>query len=395
MNGAAPPTAAQQVFISYRREESAAYAGRIYDAMVARFGEENVFMDVEMPPGVDFVERIDEVLSGCAALIVVIGPSWHEVAGADGRPRLRDPGDFVLREVAAALRRADVKVIPALVGGAAMPQTAQLPEELHALTRRNALELSHGRWRYDIGRLNEVVDGLIPAHRPTPPAPAPTPVPPHVSSAAPTAWPAVARLLLEGVLVATVAGFAGRYLGELTRELNATTAGEIAEIALQRAAAWSVAGLALGLWFGWRLGRRDFSYLALLGVLAGLLAGIVGGLIYALPHKLPDPNVKSGLQPGWGVLSLAATGAAIGGLLGAIDAPRRLLAGLAGGVGGGVLIRLFLDRYGWAGDEVPQIAFTFATQAAAIAAGALIALLAIELALSSRSSPAATEPEAR
>ena len=71
----------QRVFISYRREDSAAYAGRIYDAMVARFGESNVFMDVEMAPGVDFVEQINDVVSSCAALIVVIGPRWAEMDG--------------------------------------------------------------------------------------------------------------------------------------------------------------------------------------------------------------------------------------------------------------------------------------------------------------------------
>ena len=42
---------APKVFISYRREETAAYAGRLYDAMVARFGERNVFMDVDLAPG--------------------------------------------------------------------------------------------------------------------------------------------------------------------------------------------------------------------------------------------------------------------------------------------------------------------------------------------------------
>jgi hypothetical protein len=40
-----------KVFITYRREETAAHAGRLYDAMVARFGEANVFMDVDMRPG--------------------------------------------------------------------------------------------------------------------------------------------------------------------------------------------------------------------------------------------------------------------------------------------------------------------------------------------------------
>ena len=37
-----------KVFITYRREETGPHAGRLYDAMVARFGEDNVFMDVDM-----------------------------------------------------------------------------------------------------------------------------------------------------------------------------------------------------------------------------------------------------------------------------------------------------------------------------------------------------------
>ena len=40
-----------KVFITYRREETSPHAGRLYDAMVARYGEDNVFMDVDMAPG--------------------------------------------------------------------------------------------------------------------------------------------------------------------------------------------------------------------------------------------------------------------------------------------------------------------------------------------------------
>ena len=36
-----------RVFVSYRRDDAAAYAGRLYDALSARFGADNVFMDVD------------------------------------------------------------------------------------------------------------------------------------------------------------------------------------------------------------------------------------------------------------------------------------------------------------------------------------------------------------
>jgi TIR domain len=154
-------TPAQRVFISYRRQDSAAYAGRIYDAMVARFGERNVFMDLDLAPGVDFVERITEAVSACQVLIEVIGPTWATVKDDEGQIRIADPEDFVRLELEIALRRPEVTVIPALVSGAQMPDQRDLPPELGAIARRNALELSDRRWRYDVGQLISTLEELL------------------------------------------------------------------------------------------------------------------------------------------------------------------------------------------------------------------------------------------
>ena len=169
--GASEPgsAAAAKVFITYRREETAAHAGRLYDAMVARFGEPNVFMDVDMAPGVDFVERITEAVAACHVLIVVMGPKWATVEDEQGTARLADPEDFVRLEVETALRRPDVTPIPVLVAGARMPNREDLPPELRAITRRNALELGDQRWRYDVERLISTLDELL-AESPSVPA---------------------------------------------------------------------------------------------------------------------------------------------------------------------------------------------------------------------------------
>ncbi len=159
-----------KVFITYRREETAAHAGRLYDAMAARFGEGNVFMDVDMAPGVDFVERITEAVAACHVLIVVMGPRWATVQDEQGRARLADPEDFVRLEVETALRRPDVTPIPVLVAGARMPNREDLPPEVRAITRRNALELGDQRWRYDVGRLISTLDELL-AESPVAPSP--------------------------------------------------------------------------------------------------------------------------------------------------------------------------------------------------------------------------------
>ena len=148
---------APKVFISYRREETAAYAGRLYDAMVPQFGDRNVFMDVDLEPGIDFVQRITAAVSACHVLIVVMGPRWATLEDEDG-VRIAEPGDFVRLEVGTALRRSDVTVIPVLVSGARMPDPDDLPPDIAPITRRNALELSDTRWRYDVGRLTKTLD---------------------------------------------------------------------------------------------------------------------------------------------------------------------------------------------------------------------------------------------
>jgi TIR domain len=153
-----PP--ARRVFISYRRQDSAAYAGRVYDAMVDRFGERKVFMDLDLAPGVDFVERITEAVSACQVLIEVIGPTWAGVKNDEGEVRIAAPEDFVRLELEIALKRPDVTVIPVLVAGAQMPDRRDLPPELEAIARRNALELSDRRWRYDVGQLLSALESL-------------------------------------------------------------------------------------------------------------------------------------------------------------------------------------------------------------------------------------------
>ena len=130
-----------RIFISYRREDSAGYAGRIYDRLVTEFGFEQVFFDIDtIPPGDDFVEVLSEKVESCDVLLAVIGRSWLSVADPAGRARIQNPEDFVAIEIGAALKR-KVRVIPVLVGGGRMPISSELPEGLAPLARRQAHEL--------------------------------------------------------------------------------------------------------------------------------------------------------------------------------------------------------------------------------------------------------------
>jgi hypothetical protein len=138
------------IFISYRRDDSEGEAGRLFDDLVAQFGEGSVFMDVAgIEAGRDFRKAIDESVATCGALLAIIGKGWIDVKNEAGQRRLDDPNDFVRLETASALKR-DIPVIPVLVRGATMPRADQLPEGLRELAYRNAVELTHARWNSDL-----------------------------------------------------------------------------------------------------------------------------------------------------------------------------------------------------------------------------------------------------
>lgn len=141
-----------RLFLSYRRDDSAGFAGRLADALEVAFGAGSVFRDVDdIRPGEDFVQAIESHLGEVGAVLVVIGPRWL-AAGAAGRRRLDDPGDFVRQEIQAALASGK-PIIPLLVGGATMPAVADLPEAIAGLARRQAVVLSDSGWRGDVERL--------------------------------------------------------------------------------------------------------------------------------------------------------------------------------------------------------------------------------------------------
>src|SRR5262249_42731377 len=120
------PTRSANIFINYRREDSAGHAGRLFDRLSSHFAGRG-FMDIEtIERGVDFVEVIEKAVGSCEVLIVMIGREWVRLKDASGRRRLDDPDDFVRLEIASALAR-DIRVIPVLVEGAPMPRSEDLP----------------------------------------------------------------------------------------------------------------------------------------------------------------------------------------------------------------------------------------------------------------------------
>ena len=114
---------AKKIFISYRREDAAAAAGRVYDRLSRLLPRKNLFFDVStIGGGEDFVQRIEMEIGESDAVIVFIGDKWLQTAGRNGKPRLWEPGDLVRAELRAALAR-PILVLPVLIGGGAYAGT--------------------------------------------------------------------------------------------------------------------------------------------------------------------------------------------------------------------------------------------------------------------------------
>ena len=133
-----------KIIISYRRSDSQAMAGRIFDRLSARYGEGAVFMDIDaIPFGIDFRKHIGDVLRQCDVLIAVVGPQWLGRRD-DGGNRIGEPSDPVRVELEGAIERR-IPVIPVLIDGARMPSEAELPDSLKEFSFFKAAPVDSGR----------------------------------------------------------------------------------------------------------------------------------------------------------------------------------------------------------------------------------------------------------
>jgi TIR domain len=157
------------IFISYRRAEAGGHAGRISDHLRTEFGADSVFHDVTgISVGREFKKVIEAKLKGASVMLVVVHRDWAHCKDTSGELRLAQANDFVRLEVGTALRQ-DIPVVPVLVGGAALPSEAELPDDLKPLVSRQYWNLRDDRWDDDCGAL------VLELRKLQPPAPAAEP----------------------------------------------------------------------------------------------------------------------------------------------------------------------------------------------------------------------------
>src|SRR5882724_340930 len=152
---------AGNIFISYRREDTAAYARLIFNELVRAFPRQEVFMDVDsIRPGEDFSDVIIHRLKSCSVLIVVIGRNWSKFAEQVAEANADDREDFVRIEIEAALKL-KLLIIPVLVDGVPMPRSADLPKSLRPLARRTAIEVRHVHFAANCARLIDALSEAL------------------------------------------------------------------------------------------------------------------------------------------------------------------------------------------------------------------------------------------
>ncbi len=175
-----------KIAISYRRADSEAMTGRIFDRLIAHYGKEAIFRDIDdIPPGIDFRVHINQTLLKTNILLAIVGPQWLGMASDGSADRVQEESDPVRVEVETALRRR-VPLIPVLIGTTKMPSSDLLPPSLKDFAFRNAVKVDTGQdFDYHMDRLIRSMDAILEQAPKSPPSretKAPT-IPPKQSTA--------------------------------------------------------------------------------------------------------------------------------------------------------------------------------------------------------------------
>ena len=154
-------SAPRKICLSYRRSDSMAITGRIFDRLAAHFGSDAIFIDIDdIPFGVNFRHHIDNTLRQSDVLVAIVGPQWLGPAATRG-DRIREAADPVRIEIQTALEQR-LQIIPVLIDGAVMPAELELPDSLREFAYLQAVDVSSARdFNIHIDRLIRAIDARL------------------------------------------------------------------------------------------------------------------------------------------------------------------------------------------------------------------------------------------
>jgi len=143
-------TTSPDIFISYRRDDVPAAAGRIFDELAHAYGQRSIFIDYANLTFGENLEHILDQLRKCTILVSIIGPNWNPT-------RLQQEGDYVRREIETA-KECGLNVIPLLINQTTPPKKDEIPTTLAFIWDLNFATLQWNDWENSIHKLKRAVD---------------------------------------------------------------------------------------------------------------------------------------------------------------------------------------------------------------------------------------------
>jgi hypothetical protein len=137
-----------KVFISYRRDDSSGFSGRIADKLRSNF---DVFHDIEgIALGENFPKVLKEKIKKSDVVLFLIGKESAKLFEERSGEK-----DYLVEEIYLA-EISHSRIIPILLDGAIMPNN--FPEKISFISQLNAYDMRHIHFKQDIEHLIREID---------------------------------------------------------------------------------------------------------------------------------------------------------------------------------------------------------------------------------------------
>jgi hypothetical protein len=124
-----------RIFVSYRREDTEQFVGRVCDRLEGAGHE--VLIDIDaVHPGLAWRDKLRELITSCDVMVALIGKAWAS-------ERFFEDDDPVRMEIALAIEL-EKTIIPILANRASMPTNDKLPQDIHRIRDWQAADLDYG-----------------------------------------------------------------------------------------------------------------------------------------------------------------------------------------------------------------------------------------------------------
>ncbi|MFE9609432.1 toll/interleukin-1 receptor domain-containing protein [Streptomyces sp. NPDC006012] len=155
-----------EIFLNYRTEDGKEIAHLCHRGLLSRFGEDSVFLARKsIEPGSKFADALVQTARHSRVLLALIGKGWLDAPDRKrpGRRALDDPGDWVRREIEAALSSGSL-VVPVFIDRRVEQlDPRRLPRSMAELAECQYTRLGLNTIDSDLAHLGDRLARLIPA----------------------------------------------------------------------------------------------------------------------------------------------------------------------------------------------------------------------------------------